>query len=63
MSMVFARILLRYASGALVAYGYLEKQVGGQIAADPDLVMALGALIGISVEGFYAVAKRKGWSL
>lgn len=62
MSLVFARILLRYLSGALVAYGYLDSDTADGIAMDPDLALALGAIIGVSTEAVYAVAVKKGWA-
>lgn len=62
MSIVFARIILRYLAGALVAYGMLPQEIGEQVAFDPDLATALGAILALLVEGFYAVAKRKGWT-
>lgn len=60
MSMVIARIVLRYLSGALVAYGWLDHGMAEQIALDPDLAIALGALIGVASEALYLVAKRNG---
>lgn len=58
----FARILLRYGIGALMAYGMIGEELGTQIIADPDLVILLAALLGALVEGFYVIAKRKGWA-
>jgi hypothetical protein len=54
---VAARILLRYGVGLVAGLAY-----GNQLAADPDIVMAVAALIGIATEGAYALAKRKGWT-
>jgi hypothetical protein len=59
---VFARILLRYVSGALVAYGVIPHEVGAELAVDPDLALAVGAVIGALTEGFYALARRNGWA-
>ena len=59
---VLARIILRYASGALVAYGVIPHEVGADLAMDPELALALGAAIGVVTEGFYAFAKRQGWA-
>ena len=59
---VIARIVLRYLSGALVAYGLIPQEVGAEIAMDPDLALAVGAAIGVVTEGAYAFAKRKGWA-
>lgn len=63
MTMVIARIALRYLAGGLVAWGYIERQLGEQIATDPDLLMLVGAGMAVAVEAFYALAKKKGWSL
>ena len=60
MTGAIARIILRYIVGGLLVG---SVAAGDKLAADPDLVMALAALVGIGVEGFYAVAKRKGWHL
>lgn len=62
MSAVIARIALRYLAAALLTAGYLSPELSDQIGTDPDLVMALGAVIGIATEGVYAIAKRLGWS-
>lgn len=57
-----ARILLRYISGALVAYGLIGEGVGNQIATDPDLAILVGAGVGLMVELGYVTAKRLGWA-
>ena len=57
---VIARIILRYASGALVAYGLIPQEVGAEIAMDPDVALVLGTAIGAATEGAYAWAKSKG---
>lgn len=57
-----ARILLRYISGALVTYGIFSAETGTQIAADPDLVLLIGAGIGGITEIGYVIAKRMGWA-
>jgi hypothetical protein len=62
MTAVIARIVLRYAAGALIAAGYLDPHMGRELGADPDLVMLLGAALGLAVEGAYAVAKKLGWT-
>lgn len=62
MSLVVSRILLRYLSGAMLAYGLLPPEMADQIAADPDLVAALGAALAVLTEGVYAVAKKRGWT-
>lgn len=53
-----ARIGLRYGAGYL-----LGAATGKALAADADLVLVVGLAIGAAVEGFYALAKRRGWSL
>lgn len=58
---VIARIALRYAAGALVAAGYISSETGQQIMADPEVLMLVGAGLGLGVEMAYAVAKRLGW--
>ena len=57
MNGAIARIIIRYGVGAVMGLAY-----GNQLAADPDLVMALATVIGIATEGVYALAKRKGWT-
>jgi hypothetical protein len=52
-----ARIILRYGVGIVAGLAY-----GEQIAADPDIVMGLAALVGIATEAAYALAKRRGWT-
>jgi hypothetical protein len=54
---VVARILLRYGVGLVAGLAY-----GNQLAADPDIVMAVAALIGIATEGAYALARKYGWA-
>lgn len=55
----FARIALRYVVGGVIMG---SPAIGEKLAADPDMVMAGAALIGVCVEGVYAIAKRKGWN-
>lgn len=59
MNAAIARIILRYLVGGAIAG---SAEIGRQLAADPDLVMLVAILIGGAVEGFYALAKRRGWS-
>ncbi|WP_411034539.1 hypothetical protein [Shinella sp. BYT-45] len=59
---VLSRIALRYLAAALVTAGYLDADVGNQIGADPDLLILVGAGIGVAVEMAYAAAKRLGWA-
>jgi hypothetical protein len=60
MSMVIARILLRYIAAAIVTAGYLSPELADQIGTDPDLIMALGTVIGLLTEAAYGIAKAKG---
>lgn len=62
MTAVIARIVLRYLSGALVAYGVIPHEVGAEIAMDPDLALILGGVIGAATEAFYALAVKRGWT-
>ena len=62
MPAIIARILARYASGALVAYGLIPHEVGQEIAMDPDVALLLGAVIGGVAECFYAFARARGWA-
>jgi hypothetical protein len=57
---VIARIILRYLSGALVAYGVIPHEVGADLAMDPEIALVLGSVLGALVEGAYALAKCKG---
>lgn len=59
MNGAIARIILRYVIGAAFAGSSL---IGDQLATDPDIVMAVSALIGFAVEGAYVLAKRRGWT-
>ena len=58
MNGAYARIILRYLVGAAFARSPL---IGDQLATDPDIVMVVSAVIGVSVEGAYVVAKLRGW--
>lgn len=59
MNGAIARIILRYAVGMAFAGSSI---IGDQLATDPDIVMAVSALIGVLVEGVYVIARRKGWA-
>ncbi len=59
---VIARIVLRYGSGALVAYGVIPRETGAELAMDPEMAMILGAVLGLAAEGFYFLARRWGWA-
>lgn len=66
MTAVLIRIILRYASGALVAKGLLSPDDGSMFADDPQVVQALevgaGILIGLATEYWYRLAVKWGWS-
>lgn len=66
MTGVIIRILLRYASGALVAKGLLSAEDGASFATDPDIAQVLevaaGMAIGAATEGWYYLARKFGWS-
>ena len=55
-----ARIVLRYHVGAAFVS---NAEIGQQLAADPDIVMAVTAGIGIIVEAAYTWAKKRGGKL
>lgn len=52
-----ARILLRYAVGAV-----LGLDAGNTLAGDPDVVTVVAIAIGAAVEVVYSIAKKKGWA-
>lgn len=55
-----ARVLLRYAGGALMAYAGVKFDV-----SDPDLMtlaeFGLGSLLAAVSEGWWYLARRYGW--
>ncbi len=55
-----SRILARYLSGALVAYGLLTAPEAAQL--EPDLVLLIGVGLGALTEGAYVLARRFGWA-
>lgn len=57
---VIARILLRYLSGALVAYGIIPVEAGAELAMDQEVALVIGAAIGAVTEALYTLAKRTG---
>lgn len=57
-----ARILIRYGTGLLAAYGMLSEEAAGVISADPDLILVAAVGLAVLNEVFYLVARRKGWS-
>lgn len=66
MTAVWARIIMRYLSGALVSAGFISADFGAQLATDAELhgvlVMALGAVLSVIAEWAYRLAKRFGWA-
>ncbi len=62
MNGAIGRIILRYGAGTVFG-----ATLGSTLAADPDLAMVVGTaasvLVAGIVEGFYALAKKKGWTL
>ena len=57
---VLARIALRYLAGALVAFGIIAPEDAQIITMDPEIVLLVGTVLGIVVEGAYAWARRHG---
>lgn len=59
----FARIMLRYFGGALVSAGVA---VNPGSLTDPDVVQVVCILLGAACtaasEGWYYLAKKRGWS-
>lgn len=62
MPLIIGRILARYLSGALVAYGLIPHEIGQELAMDPDVAIAIGAALSIVTEAVYAFARKKGWA-
>jgi hypothetical protein len=62
---VWARILLRYASGILISAGLLMPDDAAAIIGDPEIVngvaLLLGTVAAAVAETAYALAKRMGW--
>lgn len=61
MTSVLARIIARYASGALVAYGLAAPETAEAIMFDPDVITGIGAGLAVASEGAYALAVKLGW--
>lgn len=61
MTAVFARIIARYASGALVTYGVVSPETADAIFLDPDVIIAIGLVIAGVSEWAYAQAVKHGW--
>lgn len=60
MSMIVARILMRYLAAALMTAGLLAPEIADQIGADPDIVLLVGTAIAALAEWAYLHARRKG---
>jgi len=62
----YARIILRYGFGALVAAGSVDAFSAETIATDEDLInlvaIGIGAIGGVLNEIWYKLAKRYGWA-
>ena len=58
-----ARIILRFVAGALVGAGLVSVGAGEFIKEDPDLAFLVAGVLAAVSEGFYALAKKKGWGL
>lgn len=62
MNGAIGRIILRYGAGSVFG-----ATLGSTLAADPDLAMVVGTAVSVimagAIEGFYARAKKKGWTL
>lgn len=61
-----ARIVVRYAAGALVAKGLLPADTGSTLAIDPDVINYVNVGLGLALAGatefYYWLAKRFGWA-
>lgn len=61
---VIVRILLRYFSGALVAWGVVTPEIGATLLADADLqailLVVVGGAIGFATEYAYSRARSTG---
>lgn len=60
------RIVLRYATFPLLYYGLINEGGASDIIADPEIAqwvsLAAGMVAPVLAEGWYALAKRWGWS-
>ncbi len=58
------RIILRYGSGALIAWGMTSPGLAEGIVNDPDVVavaeIVVGLIIGVGTEVYYWAARRYG---
>lgn len=51
------RIILRYASGALVTAGYFSPEAANELV-DPELI---GGIVMVLNEAWYIAARKYGW--
>lgn len=60
------RILLRYATFPLLAFGLINEGEASDLIADPEIAqwvsLAAGTVAPIAAEGWYWAARRMGWS-
>jgi uncharacterized membrane-anchored protein len=61
-----ARIIARYAAGALMTKGVIDASTAAMLGTDAEVIgivqTVLGAAVGGITEGFYYLARRFGWS-
>lgn len=57
-----SRSFLRYLAGYLLIKGLIPADIAEQIANDPDLALLVGGLIVAGVEGFWIIARKRGWA-
>jgi hypothetical protein len=66
MTAPIARIILRYVVGILVARAIFTNEDGNALISDPEIAqmveLGVGVAIGAVTEGWYALARRWGWS-
>lgn len=66
MNAVVARIVLRYAAGFFIAWGFVSSDMGASLATDPDVLnllqIGIGALLGAASELWYYYARKFGWA-
>ena len=60
----FARILLRYLAGVLVARGLIDD--GSVLSGDPDVLSVVETILGLlaagASEAWFYLAKKYGWT-
>ena len=59
-AMPLARIVLRYLSGALVAFGWFAPEQASQFVNDPDVLVLVAAGVGALIEAWYVFARKHG---